>query len=503
MSFHLLGIDAGTTSMKAVLFDERGKEVASALEEYRLITPRPDIVELDARTYWAACKACLNRIMESAGVPRDSVKALAISSQGESAVPIGRDGEPLRNTIIWLDNRAAAEAAKVKEEFGAERVYHTSGSHEVVPCWGGVKMFWIKENEPQIFDQADKLLLVEDYLIYKLTGEFVGETALYCSTLLMDINTGKWWDEFLDFTGIPKEKLVRLAAPGEIVGKLTLEAAQATGLSTETVVVTGGMDQACGSVGSGNIRPGIVTETTGASLNICATTDKPVFDPKFRMPCQIHCTPGDYIVLPWCQTAGMALKWFRDQFCVEEKWQAEEQGLDAYDLMTALAAEVPAGSHGLIMLPHLAGSMCPESNPRARAVFFGAGLESTKGHFIRAVMEAIAYMLKDNLDAMAELGIEPETIISLGGAAKSSLWAQIKADVVNKPVEVLDNPEAACLGAAIVAGKAVGLFSSIEDACKEMISVQKVYYPNPENVKIQQENYEKYKQLYKHLEPLF
>lgn len=503
MSFHLLGIDAGTTSMKAVLFDEHGKEVASALEEYRLITPTPDIVELDARTYWEACKACLNRVMTSASVPADAVKALAISSQGESCVPIGKNGEPLRNTIVWLDNRAATQAEKTKEKFGARRVYHTSGSHEVVPCWGGIKMFWIKENEPEIFDKAAKLLLVEDYLIYKLTGEFVGETALYCSTLLMDINTGKWWDDYLDFAGIPKEKLVRLTTPGVVVGKLTSEAAQATGLSTETLVVTGGMDQACGSVGSGNIKPGIVTETTGASLNICATTDRPVFDPKFRMPCQIHCTPGDYIVLPWCQTAGMALKWFRDQFCEQAKRQAEEHGLDAYDLLTAQAAEVPAGCHGLIMLPHLAGSMCPQSNPKARGVFFGIGLGSTRGHFIRAVMESIAYMLKDNLDAMAELGIEPETIISLGGAARSSLWTQIKADVLNKPVAVLDNAEAACLGAAIVAGKATGLFASIEDACAHMVSIKRTYEPQSRNREVYERNYEKYRRLYQSLEEFF
>jgi len=503
MGDYLLGIDAGTTALKAVLYNEHGHAVGSATEEYRLLTPEPDYVELDARAYWDACARCLRRIMDSTEVSGDRVKALAISSQGETCVPVDDHGEPLRNAMVWLDNRASAQAENVKDRFGVERVYHTSGSHEIVPCWGGIKMMWIKENEPEIFDKAAKLLLVEDFLIHKLTGRFIGETALYCSTLMMDITSGTWWDEFLAFAGIPREKLVDLLAPGEIVGPLTAEAAKATGLSPSTMVVTGGMDQACGSVGSGNITPGRVTETTGASLNICATTTRPVFDPEYRMPCQVHAVQDAYILLPWCQTAGMTLKWFRDAFCEIELSNAARRGKDSYDLMTAQVATVPPGSDGLIMLPHLAGSMCPKSNPRAQGVFFGVTLGTTKGHFIRAIMESIAFMLRENLDAMAELGIVSDSIISLGGASRSRLWTQIKADVLGKPVTILADPETACLGAAILAGKATGVFASIEEACASMVSAKRTVRPNPARREVYDRNYETYRKLYASVEPLF
>lgn len=499
----LLGVDAGTTAMKVALFDESGGMVGAASREYAVITPAPEMAELDAETYWRTLKDCLAEMLQLARIPPAEIVALAISSQGETFVPLGSDGRPVRRAIVWLDNRSVKEAAEIRERFGTERVYHVSGSPEVVPTWASTKMLWLKRNEPETFRRTSRFLFVEDYLIFRLTGKFVGETALYTSSLLMDIHSGRWWSEMLDFIGISSDVLPELKKPGEVVGPVTSRAATELGLSAKAVVVTGGMDQACGAIGAGNVAPGIATETTGTSLNICATTDSPVFDPKMRIPCQVHCAPGKYLLLPWCPTAGAALRWFRDEFCRAEKELAEKHNRDAYDIMTELAIPTPPGAGGLIMLPHLAGALCPESNPRAKGVFLGIGLDTRKGHLIRAIMESVAFMLRENMEVIAEMGIETDALISLGGAARSDLWNQIKADVTGKRIAVLDNPEAACLGAAILAGHAVGVFPSIEETARRIASTRRTYFPQPANREIYEQAYRKYRDMYRRVAPLF
>lgn len=498
---YLIGVDVGTTGTKAVLFDQYGKTIASAHQEYKLITPTTLVVELDAQTYWFAFKECVREIIQTKNIDPEQIRALAITGQGESFVPVTKYGQPLRRTIVWLDNRSEEEVKLINDKFGLEEVYHTTGSPKVVTTWASTKILWLKRNEPEVYKKAFKYLLVEDYLIYRLTGQFVGDGSLYTSTLLFDINRGKWWDKILNFIGISPEQLPTLMQSGEIVGELTNEATKETGLSKNTLVVVGGMDQACGCIGSGNIRPGIVTETTGASLNICVTTETPVFDPKKRIPCQYHAIAHKYILLPWCITAGIVMKWLRDEFYELEKREARQKGLDAYDIMTQQAEKIPPGSEGVVVLPHLAGALSPEMNMNARGVFFGLSLKTGKKHLVRAIMESVAFMLKKNLEVLQELAVEVKEIRSLGGAAKSHLWNQIKADVTGKPVVTLDCPEAACLGAAILAGNAIGLFDSLEDACNKTVSIKKRF--NPENEEIYKRNYAMYLKLYENLKNLF
>lgn len=500
---YLLGIDAGTTSMKAALFNENGRMVVAATREYALITPSPDIAELDAETYWQAFKYCVSGVVQSSRIPAGEIAALAISSQGETFLALGRDMQPVHRAVVWLDNRSAAEAAEIRERFGAERIYHVTGDPDVVPTWASTKMLWFRRNEPEVFRQVDRFLFVEDFLIFRLTGELVGETALYCSSLLMDIHSGKWWDELLDFIGVSPRQLPALRQSGEIVGPITARAARELGLSDKTLVVTGGMDSACSSVGAGNVASGIATDTTGASLNLSVTTDKPLFDPKMRVPCQVHCVPGKYLLVPWCQTAGAVLKWFRDEFCSLEKTAAANQEKDCYDLLTEQAARVAPGSDGLIMLPHLAGALCPELNSRAKGVFFGVGLDTTRAHFIRAILESVAFMLRANLEVISEMGVSVERLISSGGGAKSTLWNQIKADVTGKQIVVLDSPEASCVGAAILAGHATGVFASIEEASRKLISPKECFHPHAGNRAVYERTYERYRGLYQQLAEFF
>ncbi len=307
----------------------------------------------------------------------------------------------------------------------------------------------MRRHEPAAFARTAKYLLLEDYLLYRLTGEYVTERSLQADTLFLDVRSGRWWQPMFDFIGITTGQMGRLCDPGEVVGPLSPDGAAALGLTPLTLAVTGAMDQMMGALGAGNAAPGLATETTGGALAIVATLDRFFLDPQRRMPTMFHARPATYALMPWAQTAGMALKWFRDQFYALESQVVYASYADPYMLMTGQAAAVPAGSDGLIVLPHLEGAACPEFNPYARAVFFGASMRHTRAHFTRGILESVAYMLKRNLDTVEELGIPVDRIRSIGGGARSRLWLQIKADVLQKPVEAPEIEEAALLGAAL------------------------------------------------------
>ena len=498
-----LGIDAGTTSMKAALFDLEGHLLAIDRQEYQLVTPSPAIVELDAEVYWQACCRAVRNVMQQSGTPAEDVKALAISSQGETLIAVDKDGVPLRKAIVWLDNRAVEEAGLIARQFGVEQAFHVTGQPDITPTWPACKILWIKRNEPEIFARAAKFLLVEDYLLYRLTGQFVTEYSVQTSSLLVDIQNKVWWQPIFDFIGMSPDRMGRLMEPGDVVGPLSPAGAAAIGLSTRTIAVTGAMDQMIGAVGAGNIAPGVVTETTGGALAIAVTLDNPLFDPQRHIPCYYHARRDRYCLLPWVQTAGMAFKWFRDQFYHLEAQVAHECGLDPYDLMTRAAGEAPAGSDGLVVLPHLEGASCPEFNPAARAVFFGATLRHTKAHFARGIMESVAYMLKKNLDLVEGLGINVAEIRSMGGGARSDLWLKIKADVLQKPVTAVEVEEAACLGAALTAAVATGSFVSLEEGVSHMVRLRETIQPDRDHYAAYQKGYAQYLELYERLAPMF
>ena len=487
MKHYLLGIDVGTTALKVILFSRDGEIVARAVREYQLSTSSPHHVECNPENYWESLKSCLQDVLKDV-LPED-VRALAISSQGETLIPVDREGRALRDAIVWLDDRAQEEAEEIGSRFTPEEMYHTTGQPDVLPNWPACKILWIKRKEPQVFRDTHKFLLLEDYLVLRLTGRAVSDHSLYTSSLLLDITKKVWWGEMLRFVGLPEENLPELVESGTQVGRVR---SKEVGLSSQTSVVTGGIDQVCGMVGVGNVAPGIVSETTGGALAICATTGGPVFDPMRRIPCHCHAIKDSYFLLPWCQTGGMALKWLRDTL-----------GYSSYEEMTEEAKGVPPGSDGLLILPHLAGAGSPEFNPKARGVFFGVSLSTTRAHFIRATMEAIGYMLRQNIEVLEGLGVKVERVYSTGGGSRSPLWNQIKADITGKPIITLSKEETACLGAAILGGLGTGAFSSLQEACKRMNEEKARYLPRQEELKLYKEAYRRYIELSKALLPLF
>jgi len=500
---YLLGIDVGTTGVKAALFSADGKPLGSSVEEYSLITAESGFVELDAETYWTACKKAIEKAVAEAEIDPENIEALSISSQGETLIALDSEGRPLRRAIVWLDNRSKEESLYLRKRFGENEVYKVTGQPRIVPTWPATKILWLRKKEPQTFEKTHKFLLVEDYLIYKFTGKFFTEPSICSSTLLLDIRKKNWWNDMLDELGITPDKLPTLERSGKVIDELSRDAATQTRLSKKTKVVTGAFDQAASAIGAGNISPGTLSETTGAALAMVATVEKPVYDPKLRIPCHVHVIDDLYFLMPWCQTAGMLLKWFRDAFCTEEKIVENLTNIEAYKLMDKEAEKVPPGSEGLVILPHLMGAACPEFDPYASCVMFGVTLKHSKSHFIRAVMEAVAYMLRRNVEVLEELGIEVREIRSIGGAAKSGLWARIKSDALQKKILIPKIKDTATLGAAILAGVAAGIYSSLKSAVESMISIEEEIEPDPRNQEVYASAYEVYKRLYDALRPVF
>jgi xylulokinase len=500
----ILSLDAGTTASKISLFDTQGNLISISTHEYTLLTPTALAVELPTEKFWEAFKLGIQDVLRESKVDPKAIKAFSISAQGETLILIDKEGRPLRNAISWMDNRAQKEAEILSQQFPNEEVYKITGQVSIVPTWPASKLLWIKNNEPEIFNKIYKVLLVEDYLIWRLTKQFTCEGSLICSTVYWNITTEKWWDEMLDYLDISHEQLPEIKYSGEAVGNITEESAKDIGLTTNVVVSMGALDQACGTIGVGNVKPGIFTENTGAALAICATQDKsiPTFDKQRRMPVHYHGLPKKYMFHTFT-TGGMVLRWYRDKFYTDLMKTAQEKRKDTYDLIAEMVKKVPPGSDGLVMLPHLQGAMAPEDNPKARGVFYGFTLKHEKPHFARAIMEAIAFILRRNLDIIEDLKIKVDEIRVLGGGARSDVWNQIKADITGKTLARTVNEEAACLGAAIFAGKGAGIYSSIEEAASKMVAIKKKYIPDKSNVEVYSKVYKKYIKLYEDLCDLF
>ena len=498
----ILAVDLGTTALKCALHDLQGNVVAKDTEEYQLITPDALSVEMDTETYWRAFSTAIAKVMKVSGIAPADVKALGLSAQGETLIVVDKSGRPLRRAIVWLDNRAQSEADELGELLGHRHAYETTGQVKLVPTWPAAKVLWLRRHEAQLFEKVGKFLLLEDYFLHRLTGEYVCEGSLVTSTCYWNFRTKEWWPEMLKTLGITTAQLPRYFESGVPVGKLLPKVAEELGLSPQTVACTGALDQACGAIGVGNIRPGIFSENTGAALAICATVSQPTLDPNNQMPCHYHGVP-DLYMLHTFTSGGIVLRWFRDEFAQMEKAVAQASGFDAYDLMGAEAARVPPGCEGLVMLPHLQGAMAPEANPKAKGVFFGFTLRHGRSHFTRAIMEAVGFIVRRNIEVIEGLGVPVNEIRALGGGARSRIWKQIEADITRRPVVTTTNEEAATLGAAILAGKAVGLYASIEEAAGQMVQIKERFEPTPENFALYEEAYRTYVQLYNRLCPLF
>jgi len=500
---HLIGLDIGTTAVKAGLLGEDGRMVGVATEEYSLRHPAPDRAELDAGTYWTAAVSAIRRVLAAAGTDPATVVAIGVSSQGETVVPVDVHGQAVGPALVWLDNRALAEAREIERAFGGAAIYDATGVPAVVPTWTACKILWLRRHEPATFAAASRFLLVEDLVLHRLTGRFVSDGGVACTSLLYDIRAHGWWPPMLDAVGIGPERLPELIRPGDVAGTLWASAAEALGLSRSVRVVAGGMDQGAGAVGVGNVGSGVVSESTGGALTLQASVDRPDGDPSRQTPVYVHSAPDTYLYCPVCPTGGMALTWFRDGFGGEEIARAAAEGTSAYDLLTALAAEVPPGAEGLTMLPHLMGAFSPEYEPEARGAFYGLTLRHGKGHAVRAILEAVAFMLRRNLELLATAGAPALEVRSHGGGSRSDLWNRIKADACGIPVVTLEGEDAALRGDAMLAGVAAGVFADLDAATAIAVATKRRYDPDPAARADYDVAYARYLKLFDAVRPMF
>ncbi len=456
---NFLGIDIGTTSLKAAAFNDKLEQLSQATVDYTLDT-KGVYAEFDAEKYWDITLEGIEKATHDI-----KIDALSIDTQCETLILTDENGIPVRKAIVWVDNRADEEAKMIEEHFGRKKVYEITGQPEITATWPASKLLWVKRNEPEIWSKTKKIFLLEDYILYKMTGKFVTEKTLQSSTIYFDIKNAAWWDEMLDFIGVDSSMLPQIYDSGVEIGEYK-------GMT----VVTGAMDQVAGGIGAGIVKEGIISEMTGTTMVLFVPVkDIPKYVENSIIPCHYN-YDGKYALVLWTSVAGMAFKWFKNNFCEQ---------FEDFDALTSIAAEIPPGADGLTMLPHLCGSTMPKYNPDAKGAFYGITLEHTRAHFARAIMEAISCMLKSNLDY---ININPTEIRIMGGGAKSSLWNQIKADMTGKTLTTLKNKETACLGSAILAGVGYGAFESVEKACT-MIKTDRVFNPTGTDYSFVYENY--------------
>lgn len=476
--------------------------LGGAAREYELSSPTPLAVELDAEVYWQAFSSALAETLSKSKVDPRQIRALGISAQGETLIPADADGRALRPAIVWLDNRAQEEAEELSRTFGDAEAYRITGQVSFLPTWPAAKILWLRRHEPDVFNRVTRFLLIEDWFIQRLTGKAVCEGSLVTSTMYWDLNTRRWWGDMLSYLGVSEDRLPEIRESGDPVAPILPDVATELGLDSSTMVCMGALDQAAGAIGVGNIRPGVFSENTGAALAVCATVERPVFDPAGQMPCHYHGVPGLYMEHTFT-TGGMVLRWYRDTFCQQETAEAHTTGRDSYDLLGELVAGVDPGAEGLLMLPHLQGAMAPESNPKAKGVFFGFTLRHTKAHFARSIMESVACTVRRNVEVVEGLGIPVQEIRVLGGGARSAVWNRIKCDLIGRPLVITENEEAACLGAAILAGHGVGMFNSVATAVDRMVVIRERLEPDLDRKQAYEATYQGYCQLYDDLRGMF
>jgi xylulokinase len=479
---HYLTFDLGTTSLKTALVSDEGAVLAVHTEEYHLQTPQPGWAEMEAEVYWRAAGAGTAAVMR--GSDPAGVAAIGFAAQGQSFLAVDSTGRPLRDAIVWVDNRSEEIARRWEGQWLARQEYRRISGYAWIPGEMTIfKLAWLAENE-RAAHRAWKFLFLPDYLIWRLTGEVATDYNLAQMSGMYDVQARDWEPRLLAAAGVKAEQLPRVHAPGTVVGRLREGAARELGLAAGTPVCVGCNDQLAGALGAGNVAPGLVTETTGTALAVIATTEALRDDP--RLFAGRHAAPGLYYTMTFAPTSAIVLKWLRDLCAPGED----------YESFLAGVAQVPAGCDGLTVLPHFCGTATPTYNAQARGAFAGLTLGHTRAHLARAVMEACACLLQEVLEPLQEGGAQIESVRSLGGAARSDLWLQMKADLLGLPVERPACADAANLGAAMLAATGVGQFAQVQDAARAWYRAERRFAPEERRYEVYRGVYGRYRELY-------
>ncbi len=493
---YVMGIDVGTTGTRAIIVRPDGHVVGAATGDHQpMLMLKPGWAEQEPADWWEATVRAVRGALEAAELKGDDIAAIGLSGQMHGVVLLDKTNAVLRPSLIWCDQRSQAQCDWITQKVGAEHLIQLV-SNPALTGFSAPKMLWVRDNEPQTFEKTAHFLLPKDYVRLRLTGEFATEVSDASGTLLLDVTNRRWSKEMLSALGIDASILPRVYESPEITGQISKETAAATGLKSGTPVVGGGGDQAASAVGNGIVSPGLTSATLGTSGVVFAYTDAPKLDPKGRIHTFCHAVPGKWHVMGVTQGAGLSLRWFRDNFGEKEAWQAQQKGVDPYDLLIQQAEDVPPGSEGVVWLPYLMGERTPHLDAQARGMWFGMTAAHKRGHMIRSILEGVAFSLRDSYEIFKELGIPIEQIRASGGGSRSLTWRQIQADIYGKEVVTLRTSEGSALGAALLAGVAAKNYSSVEESAKQAIVIQDRVSPRPESVKIYDREYDVYRNLY-------
>lgn len=492
---YVIGVDIGTSGTKTVLFTEKGEVVSSFAVEYPLYQPQNGYAEQDPNDWWNATVTGIKAVLNNSGANSQDIKGLGLSGQMHGLVMLDKNGEVIRKSIIWCDQRTAKECVEITEKIGAEKLISIT-ANPALTGFTASKIMWVKNNEPQNFEKCKSILLPKDYIRYKLTGEFATEVSDASGMQLLDVPNRRWSDEVLQKLDIDKSLLGKVYESPEVTGSITKSVAELTGLKEGTIVVGGAGDNAAAAVGTGVVEDGKAFTTIGTSGVVFAHTDKISIDPKGRVHTFCCAVPNAWHVMGVTQGAGLSLKWFRDNFCISEIETANLMNVDPYYLLDKEAETVPIGANKLIYLPYLMGERTPHLDANARGVFFGLSAIHTKKDMLRAIMEGVTYSLADCMNVFGEMDITFNSMMACGGGGTSPLWRQMLADLYNCPVQTVKSKEGPALGVGILAAVGAGLYSSVPEACGEIIKKDKTQLPIEDNVKEYSKYYELYKEIY-------
>jgi xylulokinase len=489
----LLGIDLSTTGAKALLIDVEGRVVSSATTPLTLSTPRDLWSEQDPREWWAATTNSIGQALTAAGVSGADVESIGLTGQMHGLVVLDQERQILRPAILWNDQRCGAECDQIRARVGPERLIKITGN-DALTGFTAPKILWIEKHEPDIYRQIQHVLLPKDYIRYKLTGTLAMDKADGSGTLLFDLGKRDWSLDILNALSIPTEWLPPTFEGHETTSEVSAEAAELTKLRKGTRVVAGGGDQSAQAIGVGVVHLGTIAVTLGTSGVVFAATESPLVEPQGRLHAFCHAVAGRWHLMGVMLSAAGSLQWYRDKFAPTTN----------FDELVDQASQITPGSEGLIFLPYLSGERTPYPDPLARGAWIGLSARHGQAHLVRAILEGVAFGLKDIFDLMQGVGLGPiEEIRVSGGGAKSSLWRQIVADILGEDLVTVNTTEGAAFGAALLAGVGAGFWPDVDTACAETIQVKSRVSRDPEHAELYRSVHQQYQRLYPSLKTTF
>lgn len=495
---YVIGIDLGTSGTKTVLFDEAGTVIASALIEYPMYQPQNGWAEQEPLDWWNAASKTIKAVIDKSGVNAAEIAGVGISGQMHGLVMLDENNDVIRPSIIWCDQRTAAECEEIEALVGHERLIEIT-ANPALTGFTASKIMWMKNHEPENYAKCTHILLPKDYVRFMLTGEYATEVSDASGMQLLDIAQRCWSDEVLEKLNIDKKLLAKVYESPEITGYITEEASALTGLSVGTPVVGGAGDNAAAAIGTGTVHNGDAFTTIGTSGVVFVHTKEMSIDPAGRVHTFCCAVPGEWHVMGVTQGAGLSLRWFRDNFCAD----IVEKEENPYKVMDDLADHSGISARKLLFLPYLMGERTPHLDPNARGAFIGLSAIHDRGDMIRAIMEGISYSLADCLSVLDEMGVHPEKMLACGGGGTSILWRQMLADIYGMPVSTVESKEAPALGVAILAMVGAGIYPTVQEACDKILHLKTTTAPISENSEKYDRIYAVYRALYPQLKDNF